>query len=113
MYICLLHEKSALVTASRYNYNAARPYSNTYSKSDHDGKGFRMRATISNFENFYFRIEIHCKTMSMYICVLPQIQLLCQQVAETTMQIVHIAIHIPSLIRIERCSSKSPQLQCR
>ena len=36
---------------------------------------FRMAAMTSNFENFYFLIEIHCT--SMYICLLPQNQLLC------------------------------------
>ena len=38
----------------------------------------------------------------MYICLLPQNQLLCQQVAIVAMQLVNIEIHIPSLIRIER-----------
>ena len=38
----------------------------------------------------------------MYICLLPQTQLLCQQVAIIKMQLDHIAIHITSLIRIER-----------
>ena len=61
-----------------------------------------MGARISNFENFYFLIEIHFT--SMHICLLPQNQLMCQQVAIITMQLDHIAIqiHIPSLIRIER-----------
>ena len=58
-----------------------------------------MGARTSNFENFYFLIEIHCT--SMYISLLPQNQLLCQQVAMITMQLDHIAIHIPSLCRIE------------
>ena len=38
----------------------------------------------------------------MYICLLPQNQLLCQQVAIITMQLDYIAIHIPSLIWIQR-----------
>ena len=59
-----------------------------------------MGARTSNFEKFYFLIKIHCT--SMYICLLPQNQFLCQQVAIITMQLVHIAIHIPNLIRIEK-----------
>ena len=59
-----------------------------------------MEARTSNIENFYFLTEIHCT--SMYICLLPQNQLLCQQVAVITMKIDHIAINISSLIRIER-----------
>ena len=38
----------------------------------------------------------------MYICLLPQNQLLCQQAATITMQLPHLALHIPNLIRIER-----------
>ena len=60
---------------------------------------FRMGARTSNFENFYFLIELHCT--SMYISLLSQNQLLCQQVAIITVQVYHIAIHIPSLIVIE------------
>ena len=59
-----------------------------------------MGARTSNVENFYFLIEIHCTSMS--ICLLPQNQLLCQQVAIIAMQLDHVAIHITSLIRIER-----------
>ena len=92
--------KAALMPASRYNYNAVRPYSNTHTKVDYDLKGIRMEARTSNFENFYIHMEIICT--SMYICLLPQNQLLCQQVARITMQLYHIAIHIPRLIRIER-----------
>ena len=82
----------ALVPASRYNYNAASPYSNTRTKFDLHWKGFRMGVRTSNIENFYFLIEIHCT--SMYICLLPQNQLFCQQVVINTMQIDHIAIDI-------------------
>ena len=59
-----------------------------------------MGVRTSNFENFYFLIEIHCT--SMYISLLLQNQLLYEQVAINTMQIDHIAIHITRLIRIER-----------
>ena len=38
----------------------------------------------------------------MFICLLPQNQLLCQQVGIIPMQTVEIALHIPSLIMIER-----------
>ena len=38
----------------------------------------------------------------MYICLLPQNQLFCQQIAITTIQLDYIAIHMPSLLRIER-----------
>ena len=61
---------------------------------------FRIGAKTSNFENVYFLMETHCT--SIYICLLPQNPLFCQQVAKITMQIVHIAIHIPSVIRNER-----------
>ena len=37
----------------------------------------------------------------MYVCLLPQNQLLCQHVAITTIQLDHIATHVPCLIRIE------------
>ena len=63
-----------------------------------------MGARTSNFKHFYFLIEIHCTSRYMYICLLPQNQVLCQQVAIITMQLDHIAIHIPSLIRTERGS---------
>ena len=59
-----------------------------------------MGVKTSNFENFNFLIEIHCTPM--YICQLPNNQPLYQQVAIISMQLYHIAIHIPSLIRIER-----------
>ena len=59
-----------------------------------------MGARPSNFENLYFLIEIHCT--SMYICLLPQNQLLYQTFAIITMQVVHIEIHTPSLIRNEK-----------
>ena len=59
-----------------------------------------MDARTSNFENFYFLIEIPYTLM--YISLLPKNQLLCQQVAIIAMQLDHIAIHIPSLIGIER-----------
>ena len=49
----------------------------------------------------------------MYICLLPQIQLLIQQVAIITMQIGHRAIHIPNLIRIERVKDGSQDLELR
>ena len=39
---------------------------------------------------------------SMYICLLPQNHLLCQQAAIIIMQQNHIAVHIPSLIMIEK-----------
>ena len=89
----------AFVLASRYNYNAARPDSNTHTKFDYDWKRFRMAARTSYFKNFYFLIEIHCT--SMYIC-LPQNQLLRQQVAIITLQPGHISVHKLSLIMIER-----------
>ena len=38
----------------------------------------------------------------MYVCLLPQNQHLCKQVAIITMHPDHIGIHIPPLIRIER-----------
>ena len=53
----------------------------------------------SNFENFYFRIVTNYT--SMYICLLPQNQLLCQQVAIIIIQLDRITIHIPTLFRIE------------
>ena len=87
----------ALVPASHYSRNAARPYLNKSTNVDSDG---RMEARTSNFENFYCLLEIHCT--SMYLCLLPQIQLLCQQVATISMQLNHIAIYILNLIRIER-----------
>ena len=59
-----------------------------------------MGARTWNLENFYFLIEIHLK--SMYIGLLSQNKLLCQQVAITIMQLDHITMHIPSLIRIEK-----------
>ena len=59
-----------------------------------------MGARTSNFENFYFLVEIHCTSMD--ICLLPQNQLLSQQVIKITMHLYYIAIHIQSLIRIER-----------
>ena len=37
----------------------------------------------------------------MYICLLLENQLLCQQAAVIAKQLGHISIHIPSLIRIE------------
>ena len=59
-----------------------------------------MRARTSNVEIFYFLKETH--STSMYICMLHQNQLLCQQVAIIIMQIDNIAITIPIvLIRIE------------
>ena len=61
---------------------------------------FRIGTKTSNFENVYFLVETHCT--SMYICLLPQNQILCQQIVKITMQIVHIARYIQSLIRIER-----------
>ena len=99
MYIPL---KPAILPASSYNNNAARPYSNTHTKFDYDRNGFRMDARTSNLENFYFLIETLCKSMN--ICLLLQNQLLCQQVAIITTQPGHIAIHIPTFIRIERGS---------
>ena len=39
----------------------------------------------------------------MYICLLPQNGLFCQQVAIITIELDHIAIHIPNLVLIERC----------
>ena len=59
-----------------------------------------MGARTSNIENFSFLIDIHCT--SMYISLLSQNQVLCQQVGIITVQRGHIAIHIPSLIRIEK-----------
>ena len=38
----------------------------------------------------------------MYICLLPQNQLLCQQAAIITTQLDHKAVHIPSVIMIEK-----------
>ena len=58
-----------------------------------------MGARTSIVENFYFVIEIHCT--SMYICVLPHIQLLCQIVI-IAMPLDHIAINITKLITIAR-----------
>ena len=58
----------ALDPASRYNYNAAILSTNTYTRFDKNCKGFRTRARIWDFENFYFLIEIHCT--SMYMCLL-------------------------------------------
>ena len=68
-----------------------------------------MGARISNFENFCFLMEIH--RASMYICLVPQNQLLCQKVVITTKQLDRIAIHIPSLIRIERGLVEEPGLR--
>ena len=59
-----------------------------------------MEVRTSIVENFYFVIEIHCT--SMYICVLPQIQLLCQQIVIIAMPLDHIAIHITISITIAR-----------
>ena len=52
-----------------------------------------MGARTSNFQNFYFLIEIHCT--SMYICLLPQNQLLCQQatIAEVSIYICLLPKH--------------------
>ena len=55
--------------------------------------------------NNTFIIETHCT--SMYICLLPQNQPLCQQVAIITMPLDHIAVHTPSLIKIERVKDGS------
>ena len=57
-----------------------------------------MRARTSNFEHFYFLLGVHYT--SLYICLLPQNQLLCLQVNIMTMQQDHIATYIPRLIRI-------------
>ena len=59
-----------------------------------------MEDRTSNVETFYFLIEIHCT--SMYVCLLPQNQLLCQEVAIITMQLDHIAIQILRLTMIAR-----------
>ena len=59
-----------------------------------------MGGRTANFENFFFLIEIYYTLM--YISLLPKNLLLCQQVAIIAMQLHHIAIHIPSLIRIKR-----------
>ena len=44
----------------------------------------------------------------MYICLLPQNQLLCRQVSMIAMQLYNIAIHILNLIRIERGLGREP-----
>ena len=59
-----------------------------------------MGVRTSNFENFYFLIEIHCTSMN--IGILPKSPLLCQQVAIITIQLDNISIQIPSVLRIER-----------
>ena len=68
-----------------------------------------MGARTSNFENFYFLIEIHCRFIN--ICLLPQHQLVFLQVAIVIMQEYHIAIHIPGFIRIERGLGREPGSQ--
>ena len=45
----------------------------------------------------------------MYICLLPQNQLLCQQAAVVAKQRGHISIDIPSLIRFERGLVAEPE----
>ena len=57
-----------------------------------------MKARTSNFGNVYLLIEIHC--MDVFLSAAPN-QLLYQPVAIIPMQLDHIVIHIPSLIRIE------------
>ena len=54
-------------------------------------------------------MEIHC--ISMYICLLPENQLFCQQAAVDAMQLGHISIHMPSLFRIKRVLVGEPEPQ--
>ena len=51
--------------------------------------------------------EVHF--ISMYMCLLRQNQLLCQQAAILAMQLGHISIDVPSLIRIERGLEGEPR----
>ena len=64
-----------------------------------------MGARTSNFENFYFAIEINCT--SMYICLLSPNRLLCLQSTEDEMEPGHKSIRITNLNRNKRGSIAS------